>query len=74
MKRFNQSPRRRDDLVAETLELRTAIVDAFRRDGVPVIFAESNDVITVIVVQTDVYNWGDIASNTRQTFQSDTLG
>jgi len=48
-------------------------VDAFCRHGVQVIFAESNGVTTVIVVQTDVHDWSDIASNTRHAFNSDIL-
>lgn len=50
--------------------LKTAIVEAFQREGIPVIFAERNDRTTVVVVETGVQNWSDVAINARLAFNS----
>jgi hypothetical protein len=46
----------------------SVIVEAFQQEGIPVIFAERNDKTTVIVIETLVENWDDIAMNARQTY------
>jgi hypothetical protein len=49
----------------------SVIVEAFEREGVRVIFAERNDAITVIVVETSIPDWTEIARTARFTFMSE---
>ncbi|KAG0346479.1 hypothetical protein BG004_001646 [Podila humilis] len=53
------------------VELMSVIVEAFERAGVRVIFAERNDSITVIVVETSIPEWSEIAHTARFAYMSE---